>query len=161
MYKESEKKKIEKLRNEIHHHDYLYYVLDKPEISDLEYDKLFRELKELEGQFPDLITDDSPSQRVGGVPVKSFKTIIHKTPLLSIDNTTSEKELDEFNKRVREGTGLGEGRGEGVEYVCELKIDGLAVTITYKNGHLVSGSTRGDGIHGEDITQNIKTIKSI
>lgn len=150
------KKKIEKLRKEIHHHDYLYYVLDRPEISDAEYDRLFRQLEELEKQFPELVTPDSPTQRVGGVPLKAFKTVTHKTPLLSLDNVMSEEELMEFDRRVREG--LGENK---IEYVCELKMDGLAVTLTYKKGKFVVGSTRGDGIHGEDITANLKTIKAI
>ncbi len=160
------KKKIEKLRKEIHHHDHLYYVLDKPEISDAQYDKLFRELAELEKQFPELVTPDSPTQRVGGEPLKAFKTVTHKTPLLSLDNVMSEEELLDFDRRVREG--LGKGKEEEkekekgkVEYVCELKMDGLAVTLTYKKGKFVVGSTRGDGIHGEDITANLKTIKAI
>lgn len=151
-----DKERIEKLRKEIHHHDYLYYVLDNPKISDSEYDKLFRELKELEAKFPELITFDSPTQRIGGTPGTSFKTIIHKTPLLSLDNAMDYKELVGFDRRVREGLSK-----DKVEYVCELKIDGLAVTVSYKKGRLVSASTRGDGINGEDITQNIKTIKSI
>ena len=150
------KKKIERLRKEIRHHDHLYYVLDKPEISDREYDKLFRELEEIEKQFPDLVTADSPTQRVGGEPLKSFKTVTHKTPLLSLDNVMGEEELMEFDRRVREG--LGEDK---VEYVCELKMDGLAVAMTYKKGKFVVGSTRGDGVHGEDITSNLKTIKAI
>jgi len=156
MDKETAKKRLEKLRQEIHRHDYLYYVLDKPTISDAEYDKLFRELKNLEEQFPDLITLDSPTQRVGGEPLKSFKTVTHKEPLLSLDNAMSEEELQEFDRRVREG--LAEKK---IDYVCELKIDGLAITLTYKKGKFEVGSTRGDGVHGEDITQNLKTIKSI
>ncbi|MFH1387654.1 MAG: NAD-dependent DNA ligase LigA [bacterium] len=147
---------IEKLRAKIRHHDYLYYVLDKPEISDQAYDKLYRELVDLENQYPELRTPDSPTQRVGGEPLKAFKTVTHKTPLLSLDNMMNIEELEDFDRRVREG--LGE---EKVEYVCELKIDGLAVTLTYKKGRLVVGSTRGDGVHGEDITQNLKTIKAI
>jgi DNA ligase (NAD+) len=156
MDKESAKKKIEKLRKEIHHHDYLYYVLDKPEISDQEYDKLFRELQELEKQFPDLVTSDSPTQRVGGAPLKAFKTVTHKVPLLSLDNAMNEEELVEFDRRVREGLGKSK-----IDYVCELKMDGLAMTLIYKKGKFSVGSTRGDGIHGEDVTQNLKTIKSI
>jgi len=150
------KKKIEKLRKEIHHHDHLYYVLDKPEISDAEYDKLFRQLQELESQHPELITPDSPTQRVGGEPLKSFQSVTHKEPLLSLDNAMDEEELLEFDRRVREGLDKTK-----IDYVCELKIDGLAITLTYKKGKFVVGSTRGDGIHGEDVTQNLKTIKSI
>jgi DNA ligase (NAD+) len=150
------KEKIEHLRTQIHHHDYLYYNLDKPTISDAAYDKLFRELQELEAAHPNLITPDSPTQRVGGAPLKSFETVTHKKPLLSLDNAMSEEELEEFDKRVREGL-----EKESVEYVCELKMDGLAVALIYKDGKFQVGSTRGDGIHGEDITQNLKTIKSI
>ncbi|MDD4179164.1 MAG: NAD-dependent DNA ligase LigA [Candidatus Margulisbacteria bacterium] len=156
MSKAEAEKKIEKLRQEIRHHDHLYYVLDKPAIADREYDKLFRELKELESQYPELITPNSPTQRVGGEPLKSFKTVTHKTPLLSLDNLMDEDELLAFDKRVREGLGV-----DKVEYVCELKMDGLAVSLVYKNGKFVQGSTRGDGIHGEDITINLKTIKAI
>jgi DNA ligase (NAD+) len=166
------RKKAEKLRETIHHHDYLYYVLDRPEISDTEYDRLFRQLEDLEKQFPELVTPDSPTQRVGGVPLKAFKTVTHKTPLLSLDNVMSEEELLDFDRRVREGLGksLDVARGESldvardkdkIEYVCELKMDGLAVTLTYKKGKFIVGSTRGDGIHGEDITANLKTIKAI
>jgi DNA ligase (NAD+) len=150
------KKRIEKLRAEIRHHDHLYYVLDKPTISDQAYDKLYRELVDLEAKYPDLVTPDSPTQRVGGEPLKSFKTVTHKKPLLSLDNMMNEEELVAFDKRVREGLGQ-----EKVEYVCELKIDGLAVTLTYRKGKFAVGSTRGDGIHGEDITTNLKTIKAI
>jgi DNA ligase (NAD+) len=150
------KSKIEKLRTTLHHHDYQYYVLDKPEISDAEYDKLFRALQELEKQFPVLITADSPTQRVGGEPLKAFKTVTHKVPLLSLDNAMNEEELLNFDRRVREG--LGQSK---VDYVAELKIDGLAVTLTYRKGKLEVASTRGDGIHGEDITQNLRTVKSI
>ncbi|MFA4906343.1 MAG: NAD-dependent DNA ligase LigA [Candidatus Margulisiibacteriota bacterium] len=156
MTESEAKKRIEKLRQQIHHHDYLYYVLDKPEISDAEYDKLFRELQDLEKRNPGLVTPDSPTQRVGGEPLKSFKTVTHKTPLLSLDNAMNEEELLEFDRRVREGLDK-----DQIDYVCELKIDGLAITLTYKKGKFVVGSTRGDGVHGEDVTHNLKTIKSI
>lgn len=148
--------KIKKLREQIHHHDYLYYVLDKPEISDAAYDKFFRELLDLETQFPDLITPDSPTQRVGGEPLKSFKTVVHKTPLLSLDNAMNEEELLDFDERVRKGLGK-----EKIEYVAELKMDGLAVSLHYQRGKFEKGATRGDGVHGEDITQNLKTVRSI
>ena len=150
------KKQAEKLRQEIHQHDYLYYVLDKPKLSDAEYDQLFRKLQDLEKELPDLISSDSPTQRVGGQPLKSFKTVTHKTPLLSLGNAMSIEELEDFDKRVREGL-----EKNAIKYVCELKIDGLAVTISYKDGKMAVGSTRGDGIHGEDITHNLKTIKSV
>jgi len=156
LNQEQAKRKIEKLRDEIHHHDYRYYVLDKPEISDQAYDKLFRELMDLEQQFPELVTMDSPTQRVGGEPLKAFNTVTHKTPLLSLDNVMSEEELLDFDRRVREGLGK-----EKIEYVTELKIDGLAVSLIYKKGKFNIGSTRGDGIHGEDITHNLRTVKAI
>lgn len=156
MDKAQAKKKTEKLKKEIHHHDHLYYVLDRPEISDSTYDKLFRELQSLEKQFPDLVTEDSPTQRVGGEPLKSFKTYKHKNPLLSLDNAMNEEELLEFDRRVR--AGLGKSK---IEYVCELKMDGLAVSLNYKKGKFEVGSTRGDGVNGEDITRNLKTVRSI
>lgn len=156
------KTKIEKLREEIRRNDHLYYVLDKPEISDAEYDRLFRQLEDLEKEHPDLVTADSPTQRVGGAPLKSFKTVTHKTPLLSLGNAFASEELDAFDKRVRDGLEMRDARREmEVEYVCELKMDGLAVSLEYKNGKFVKGSTRGDGVTGEDITQNLKTIKSV
>jgi len=153
------KDQIDKLREEIRHHEHLYYVLDKPEISDAEYDKLFRKLEDIEKAHPELITPDSPTQRVGGAPLKAFKSVTHKVPLLSLGNAFNFEELDAFDKRVSEGLGV---RGKGqVEYVCELKMDGLAVSLEYKNGKFIKGSTRGDGVTGEDITQNLKTIKSV
>jgi len=148
--------KLKKLREQIRHHEYLYYVLDKPQVSDSTYDKLFRELKELEAKHPDLITPDSPTQRVGGEPLKSFKSFNHKTPLLSLDNAMDMEELTDFDGRVREGLGK-----EKIEYVAELKMDGLAVSLHYKKGKFEVGSTRGDGKQGEDITQNLKTVRAI
>jgi len=153
------KKRIEQLRDEIRRHDQLYYVLDKPEISDSQYDKLFRELEDIEKDHPDLITPDSPTQRVGGEPLKAFKTVSHKVPLMSLGNAFDFDELDAFDKRIKEGLGIS-GKAS-VEYVCELKMDGLAVSLEYKDGRLMKGSTRGDGVTGEDITQNLKTIKSV
>ncbi|MCX5750160.1 MAG: NAD-dependent DNA ligase LigA [Candidatus Saganbacteria bacterium] len=150
------KEEIEKLRDKIRRHAHLYYVLDKPEIPDAQYDQIFRELQELEKEYPNLVIPDSPTQRVGGEPLKSFKTVTHKTSLLSLDNAFSKQELIDFDRRVKEGLGQ-----EKIEYVGELKIDGLAVTLTYKNGKFVEGSTRGDGVHGEDITQNLRTINTI
>jgi DNA ligase (NAD+) len=164
------KKQILEIRDQIRHHDHLYYVLDKPEISDAEYDKLFRKLEDIEKAHPELITPDSPTQRVGGAPLKAFRTITHKVPLLSLGNAFTFEELDEFDRRVSEGLGergseFGkkgrEGVGKEIEYVCELKMDGLAVSLEYKNGKFMKGSTRGDGVTGEDITQNLKTIKSV
>jgi len=154
--KKQAKQEIDKLSKKINHHDYLYYALDKPEIADAQYDKLFRQLKDIEKEFPELLSPDSPTQRVGGQPLKSFKTYTHKKPLLSLDNAMNEEELLDFDRRVREGLDKAK-----IEYVCELKMDGLAVALVYEKGQLKIGSTRGDGVNGEDITQNLKTIRSI
>jgi len=156
MSKQDLKKKTEALREIIRRHDHLYYVLDKPEISDSEYDKLFRELKQLEEKNPELVTPDSPTQRVGAPPLKEFKTVTHKVRLMSLDNAMDIEELEDFDRRVREGLGK-----DNIDYVAELKIDGLAVSLVYKNGEFVRGATRGDGVQGEDITQNLKTVRSI
>ncbi|MBU1027059.1 MAG: NAD-dependent DNA ligase LigA [Candidatus Margulisbacteria bacterium] len=156
MDKKQAKQEIDKLSKKINHHDYLYYALDKPEIADAQYDKLFRQLKDIEKEFPELLSPDSPTQRVGGQPLKSFKTYTHKKPLLSLDNAMNEEELLDFDRRVREGLDKAK-----IEYVCELKMDGLAVALVYEKGQLKIGSTRGDGVNGEDITQNLKTIRSI
>ncbi len=150
------KQEIEKLKKEIRHHDYLYYVLAQPEISDTEYDNLMKRLKELEEKNPQFITDDSPTQRVSGKAVKDFTTVKHSTPMLSLDNTYSSDEIIEWDKRVKKIIA-----NENYEYVIEPKIDGISCTLAYKNGVLVLGATRGDGDNGEDITLNIKTIKSI
>ncbi len=151
--------RVRALRREINRHDYLYYVLDAPEIPDGEYDALVRELKSLEDEYPELITPDSPTQRVGGAPSEGFKEAEHRVPMLSLDDAFSEEEVIDFEKRIYSRLGL-TGR-DLIEYVVEPKIDGLAVEITYKNGILVRGATRGDGKTGEDITQNIRTIKKI
>lgn len=148
------KQEIERLRKEINLHNYRYYVLNDPIISDYEYDMLVKKLEELEHQFPELITPDSPTQRVGGEPIKEFKSVAHSIPMLSLDNTYSYDELKEFDQRVFKGVGK-------VKYVAELKVDGVAVALTYKNGYLVQGATRGDGKTGDDITQNLRTIKTI
>ncbi len=147
---------IEKLRSLIRHHDYLYYVLNEPEISDEEYDTLVRKLEDLEKKNPELITPDSPTQRVGGTPAEHFPSFTHSRPMLSLSNAFSIAEIREFDQRIRKGLGL-----ENVEYVGELKIDGVAVNVRYDDGILTHGATRGDGFTGEDITGNIKTIKSI
>ena len=154
--REDAKKRIDELRREIRHHDYLYYVLNKPEISDAEYDKLMQELRELEEMYPDLITPDSPTQRVGAPPAEEFKTVKHTKPMLSLDTVLNEDEMRRFDDRVRRELGV-----EKVEYVVEPKLDGLSVEVIYENGVLTRGSTRGDGINGEDVTENIKTIRSI
>ena len=150
------RQRIEELRRIIEHHNYRYYVLDAPEISDAEYDALLRELERLEEAHPELITPDSPTQRVGGEPLAAFATVEHPLPLLSLANAFTEEELLHFDRRVRELAGE-----ERVEYVLELKIDGLAVALTYEEGTFVRGATRGDGYRGEDITANLKTIRSL
>ena len=149
------KKRIERLRKKIDKHNYLYYVLNKPIITDYEYDKLYKKLDELERQFPQLITLNSPTQRIGGQPVKEFKTVEHKIKMLSLANTYSEDEVREFDKRVKKVV------GEDVKYEVTLKVDGVAVTLHYRNGQLVLGATRGDGVRGDDITQNLRMIRSI
>jgi len=153
---EEVKRKVEKLREEIRHHDYRYYVLNQPEISDKEYDDLVKKLKQLEKKHPHLITPDSPTQRVGEKPLIGFKTVKHRVAMLSLDNTYSSEEIEEWDQRVHKGL-----PGGKAEYVVELKIDGVGVSLTYKKGVFLVGATRGDGVTGDDITQNLKTIKSI
>ena len=150
-------KKIESLRERIREHDYNYYVLTQPVISDREYDKLVKELEELETEHPELITPDSPTQRVGSDLTKDFKPVEHKIPMLSLSNTYSKEELIDFDRRVKEGL----SEDERVEYLVELKIDGASVSINYVNGFLKTATTRGDGTIGEEITNNVKTIKSV
>ncbi|WP_442902957.1 NAD-dependent DNA ligase LigA [Gilliamella sp. wkB108] len=147
------------LRNLIRHHEYLYYVLDEPQIPDAEYDKLIKQLQTLESEHPDLITPDSPTQRVGGTPLSQFASIRHEMPMLSLDNVFDETSFFAFNKRVKDRLHLSEN--EHVEYCCELKLDGLAVSLLYENGQFVRAATRGDGTTGEDITANVRTIKVI
>lgn len=148
--------RIEKLRREIHEHDYRYHVLAEPSISDAEYDTLMRELIRLELAHPEFLTPDSPSQRVGGQPTKQFPTVTHQIPMLSLSNVYSEEELLDFDKRVRTLLGT-----QSYRYVCELKFDGLAISLKYQDGILVQGATRGDGMHGDNVTNNLKTIRSI
>ena len=157
-HKEAEKR-ISILRNEIRRHDNLYYVLAKPEISDSEYDKLYHELLDLEKAFPDLVTPDSPTQRVGDELAGDFQTVPHTQPMLSMDNTYSPEELHEFDGRVKRFLKLSETAA--VEYVADPKIDGVAVSLWYRNGKLERVLTRGDGVKGEDITHNARTVKSI
>jgi DNA ligase (NAD+) len=151
-----DKERVEELRRLIDHHNYLYYVEAKPEISDKEFDKLYDELKKLETDNPELITPDSPTQRVGGQPIEGFVTVTHREPMLSIDNTYSAEELGEFDRRVRKLLG-----GEPVQYVVELKIDGVAISLTYEHGRFTVGATRGDGEHGDDVTHNLKTVMGL
>jgi len=149
-------KRIEKLREELRHHNYRYYVLDDPEVPDAEYDRLMRELQALESTHPELITADSPSQRVGGAPVAEFAEVRHAVPMLSLENAFEAEDVQEFDRRIRERLEV-----EQVEYNAEPKLDGLAINLRYGNGVLVSGATRGDGSTGEDVTANLRTIKSI
>jgi len=149
-------KKIESLREKIRHHEYLYYVLDHPEISDAEFDKQMQQLKDLEVQHPDLVTADSPTQRVGGKPREGFVKVPHSSPMLSLDNTYNEEELRDWERRVHELSGRSE-----VDYVCELKLDGMSLALIYEDGKLVRGITRGDGSVGEDVTLNVRTVRSV
>ena len=149
-------KKIEPLREKIRHHERLYYVLDQPEISDAEFDRLMQQLKDLEREHPSLVTPDSPSQRVGGKPREGFVKVAHSSPMLSLDNTYSEEELRDWERRVHELTGRSD-----VAYVCELKLDGMSLALIYEDGKLARGVTRGDGSVGEDVTLNVRTVRSI
>jgi DNA ligase (NAD+) len=146
---------VEELREQINYHNYRYHVLDEPEISDAEYDELVRELRRLEEQFPELITPDSPTQRVGARPADLFAPVTHRTRMLSLDNVFSQEELEAWGRRVERIIGT------GARYACELKIDGVAVALTYERGRYVRGATRGDGATGEDITANIRTVRAV
>ena len=156
---ETEKEEVALLRNKIHGHDYLYYVKDSPEIPDREYDSLYHRLKEIEGKYPECVTADSPTQRVGGKVDERFRKVVHPVPMLSLDNTFNVDEVRAFHQRVVKA--LPDIEESSIEYVVELKFDGLAVALTYENGKLVRGATRGDGVQGEDVTANLKTIRSI
>lgn len=150
-----EKKRIEFLTKELNKHNYNYYVLNKSEISDYDFDILLKELKELEDKNPELASKNSPTKRVGGDITKKFETVEHKYPMLSLSNSYSKEEIEDFDKRIKKQI------GEDIEYVCELKYDGVAISITYENGELIRALTRGDGSKGEDVTTNVRTIKSI
>ena len=156
MGKTEDRKRLDQLRKDITHHNYRYYVLDDPVISDGEYDGLMRELREMEEKYPELVTPDSPTQRVGAAPAEGFVEVEHALPMLSLSNAFELEELQAWHRRV---TSLLEGAEFSM--VCELKIDGLAVSLTYEEGQLVRGATRGDGYRGEDVTQNLRTVKSI
>ena len=157
MSDSSLRERLRALRDQLHHHSYQYYVLDAPEIPDVEYDRLFRELQEIEAQHPEWLTPDSPSQRVGAEPLPSFNQVRHETPMLSLDNVFSEQELLDFDRRVKSRL----DDAATLTYACEPKLDGIAVSLLYVDGILVRGATRGDGRVGEDITQNVRTIASI
>src|SRR4030043_583827 len=156
MDKYASKERITKLRDLIRYHDRKYFVDNKPETPDREYDRLYSELKDLEKKFPEFITPDSPTQRVSEIPQEGFRHVRHAVPMLSMDNTYSHEEIRDFDKRVKKNLGK-----EEYEYVVEFKIDGVSVSITYENGKFVTGASRGDGKEGDDVSQNLKTIKSI
>jgi DNA ligase (NAD+) len=148
---------IEQLRQELHRHNRLYYIENNPEISDNEFDQLLKKLEALEAQHPELITPDSPSQRVGGAPLEGFKTVMHSVPMLSLGNTYSNQELIDFDLRVKKGLDL----ADSIQYVAEPKLDGVAVSLRYEDGKFVTGATRGDGVSGDNVTENLKTIHTI
>ena len=149
-------KQVESLRDKIRYHEHRYYVLDDPEISDAEFDKLLEQLKKIESEHPDLVTPDSPTQRVGGKAREGFVKVRHSSPMLSLDNTYNEEELRGWERRVHELSGR-----KDVEYVCELKLDGMSLALHYEDGHLARGVTRGDGTTGEDVTLNVRTVRSV
>ena len=157
MVTETLKKKVEKRREEIEYHNYRYYVLDQPEISDAQYDRLMRELEKIEEEHPELRTPNSPTQRVGASPLEKFEIVRHSIPMLSLANAFDEPEAMDFDKRVKKFL----GSSSDIAYVAEPKLDGLAVELVYERGQFVVGSTRGDGVNGENITQNLRTIKTI
>jgi DNA ligase (NAD+) len=153
--------RVRALREAIRHHEERYYILHDPEIADAEFDQLLRELREIEAAHPELVSSDSPTQRVGGRPVEGFATVEHLLPMLSLDNAYSEDELLAFDERVRKAAGLTGADRHAVAYVAELKIDGLSIALTYESGILVRGATRGDGTRGEDVTSNVRTIRAL
>ena len=153
------RKKVEALREQIRHHNYRYHALDDPEVSDAEYDRLMRELLEWESKYPDIVSPDSPTQRVGDAPISSFGSVKHQLPMLSLSNAFDEEELRDFHRRIIDR--LGGAAGDEIVYAAEPKLDGAAVSLLYENGVLVRGATRGDGTTGEDITHNVRTIESI
>ncbi|HUU55465.1 MAG TPA: NAD-dependent DNA ligase LigA [Armatimonadota bacterium] len=156
---ESVRTRVAELRRQLSYHNYRYYVLDSPQISDAEYDALFRQLQELEEQYPDLITPDSPTQRVGAAPLDEFTSVRHRLPMLSLGNAFDEDELRAFDERVKRHLAL--PADEEINYLAELKVDGLAVSLAYENGLFTRGATRGDGTTGEDITQNLRTVRAL
>ncbi len=148
-------KRVKELHTLLNQYSYEYHVLDHPTVPDSEYDRLLKELNDIEAEYPELITSDSPTQRVGGEPLSAFTKVEHKTPMLSLANAFNEEDLRDFDRKVKQAA------GEEYEYVCELKIDGLAISLRYEDGLFVQGATRGDGTIGEDITVNLRTIRSI
>jgi DNA ligase (NAD+) len=163
MTKDEAKKRIEILSKQLEEHNHSYYVLDNPTISDYEFDKLLEELIALEKQYPEFLSPSSPSQRVGGAVTKVFKSVKHRYPMLSLSNSYGKEDMLDFDRRVKEGLSIENDLfgAQEIEYVCELKFDGLSIGLTYENGTLVQAVTRGDGVQGDDVTTNAKTIKSI
>src|SRR5688572_7396889 len=153
--------RIEELRRQIRYHEERYYILNDPELADVEFDALMRELERLEAENPDLVSTESPTQRVGGRVAAGFETVEHAEPMLSLDNAYSEEELRAFDERVRRGLEPGLGPTDTVDYVAELKIDGVSIALTYVDGRLVRAATRGDGVRGEEVTPNVRTIRAI
>jgi DNA ligase (NAD+) len=153
----SSQKRIQELRNQLHYHNYRYYVLDDPEISDFQYDRLLRELEDLEARYPESITPDSPTQRVGAQPAEKFQSVAHSIPMLSLENGFNFEEVREFDRRIKRFL----KNDEDIEYTAEPKMDGLAIELIYENSVLIQSSTRGDGLMGEEITQNVRTIHAI
>ena len=150
------KQQIEKLRADLHRHNYNYYVLNAPEISDMEFDGLMRQLQELEVEYPEFADSNSPTQRVGSDLNNEFVQVAHKYPMLSLSNTYNKQEVAEFYERVSAGL-----EGEAFEICCEMKYDGLSISLIYEEGRLVRAVTRGDGVHGDDVTENVRTIRCI
>lgn len=155
MDKQQAQQEIAELRELLNQYGHDYYVLDNPSVPDAEYDRKMQALLKLEEEFPDLVTPDSPSQRIGGEPLDAFQKVQHNVPMMSLGNAFNEQDLRDFARRASQGT------DDAISFVCELKIDGLAVSLTYENGKFVRGATRGDGTTGEDITSNLKTVRSI
>jgi DNA ligase (NAD+) len=158
--KRDAERRVAELRQNIARADYQYYVLDNPDLPDGEYDKLMIELRALEAQYPDLVTPDSPTQRVSGEPVAAFGVVTHKVPMLSLDNAFTDEDVLAFDRRIHERLGP-EAEAADLEYVAEPKLDGLAVTVIYRDGKLERAATRGDGVKGEDVTANVRTIHKV
>ncbi|HET8945295.1 MAG TPA: NAD-dependent DNA ligase LigA, partial [Dehalococcoidia bacterium] len=150
------KLRAEELRSQVNYHDYLYYVKAQPEISDAEYDELMRRLRAIEEHYPELITPESPTQRVPNIPIEAFAVVNHREPMLSLANAFHQGQLEAWHRRASKLAGT-----DQFAMVCEPKIDGLAVALVYENGRFVQGATRGDGYHGENITENLRTIRSV
>ncbi|HEY9034081.1 MAG TPA: NAD-dependent DNA ligase LigA, partial [Pseudomonadales bacterium] len=149
---------INRLREQINEYNYRYYVLDDPSVPDAEYDRLMQQLLALEAEHPQLASDDSPTRRVGAKPAQGFAEVQHELPMLSLDNAFDDEQLQDFDRRIRERLNY---KGEHLEYACEPKLDGIAISLLYEHGQLVRGATRGDGSTGEDITLNVRTIASV